>query len=468
MDVPASMGSAAALPGQPSRNALKILLLFLVIYSLTWAGHYTTGDGAQKVAWAKSMFLRQSADIGPGFEARYSKYGIGHSLISIPPLALAYWIRKVTGIHSESLLYTYLFIVNGAVFLALVAFYLSHLYPWRSVFWTVLIMGLATIWWPYTKSDFSEPLVLTALFAGFVLMRFFSLPAGMLVAGFAMTVRTDSVILIALLFLWALYQHRSWRTIVTLAAALLPWIALMAIANYTRWHSLTDHGYANERFSNPLLIGLYGIALSAGKSIFLFSPPLVLGVLGWNRFRTRPGLRADAWLFLGVLVSEALVYAKWWDWSGDWNWGDRFLIPGVLLMCIPAIEMLRRPVLTGLIAAAGLWVQLLAVLVSGGDYVMMFEHHKFERRALYVGGVNRVDFEDLRFNPSYSAIVGHWILVRVLLGIPPHPNPLQDTIGTRLYDTLTPEEWKQAAHWDFIWNLSRHHQENQTPTPAAP
>ena len=61
------MGSAAALPGQPSRNALKILLLFLVIYSLTWAGHYTTGDGAQKVAWAKSMFLRQSADIGPGF-----------------------------------------------------------------------------------------------------------------------------------------------------------------------------------------------------------------------------------------------------------------------------------------------------------------------------------------------------------------------------------------------------------------
>lgn len=40
----------------------------------------------------------------------------------------------------------------------------SHFHPARSVWETVSIVGLATTWWPYTKLDFSEPLVLTVAF----------------------------------------------------------------------------------------------------------------------------------------------------------------------------------------------------------------------------------------------------------------------------------------------------------------
>jgi hypothetical protein len=47
-------------------------------------------------------------------------------------------------------------------------------------------------------------------------------------------------------------------------------------------------------------------------------------------------------LFAGVFVVELFFFATWWDWSGDDAWGVRFLIPGIMLMTIPAIEVLER------------------------------------------------------------------------------------------------------------------------------
>src|SRR5579864_7473740 len=155
----------------PARVSLRVFALFAVVYLFTWAGHYTTGDGAYKIAWAKAIFLSHNAETGAGQNALQSKYGIGHSLLAVPPLAIAYFIQKESGVRCEAALYTLMFIVNGALFPALVAFYLAHFFPARSVWLTVLIAGLATIWWPYTKLDFSEPLVLTIAFLGFLIMR---------------------------------------------------------------------------------------------------------------------------------------------------------------------------------------------------------------------------------------------------------------------------------------------------------
>ena len=96
-------------------------------------------------------------------------------------------------------------------------------------------------------------------------------------------------------------------------------------------------GYPGETFSTPLLVGLYGILLSAGKSVFLFSPPLLLGVLGWRRFAKTH--TADAYLFAGVFVVELFFFAMWWDWSGDDAWGFGFH-SWRHAATIPAIEVL--------------------------------------------------------------------------------------------------------------------------------
>ncbi len=445
----------------PFRLSLRVFAVFTAVYLCTWAGHYTTGDGSYKVAWAKTMFLGRAAVAVPG-QSTVSKYGIGHSLLAVPPLAAAYLIQKKTGIHCEAALYTLMFVVNGALFLALAAFYLAHFYPSRSVWITVWVMGLATIWWPYTKLDFSEPLVLSIAFLGFVMMRFGYPFWGIAVAGFTLAIRFDSVAILGPIVLWYLLRNFSLRACGRIAISLAPSVALVLFANYLRYHSLLDHGYTGEGFSNPLLVGLYGILLSGGKSIFLFSPPLLLGLLAWSKFARRVEIRSDAWLFLGILIAQILLFAKWWDWSSDDAWGIRFMIPGIMLMCIPVVAILDRRIILIPFVALGVFVQLLAVTAGGLDYLLLIRSQPFQRQALYVGGTNRIDFEDIRFNPRYSQLAGNWILLRQLLGVPPAPGQPDEAMrtGTRLYDALPAPAWAHAARWDFIWNLRRSSRES--------
>jgi hypothetical protein len=441
----------------PLTRALKIFLVFLAVYLATWGGHYTSGDGASKIAWAKVLLFGASAGVVPGPTGIYSKYGIGHSLIAMPALAASAIIRRETGLGTEALLYTLIFVVNGAVLLALIGYYLFHFYPPVRVWTAVALIGLATTWWPYTKVDFSEVFVTTILFAGFVLTRFGRPTAGMLIAALSLTIRIDSIFALALLAAWSLYREPRLRGAIHLFAATLPSLILVAAANYVRYHSVFDKGYDGEGFTGPLIIGLQGILLSPGKSVFLFSPPLILGFFGWRRFFKRPELQSDAVLFAGIFVGELLLYSKWWDWSSDDAWGVRFLIPGVMLMCIPAVEILERRWLTGVVAAAGVWVQLIAVLPGSLAYVLLLRTTHLEREALFVNGRERVDIEDMRFDPNYSQIAGNWILMRHLLHVPPKPSPSGTfaKTGTPLYDTLPPRVWQETAQWDFIWTRFR-------------
>lgn len=463
------MSDAFGAPANPGRLSLRVFVLFASIYLCTWAGHYKTGDGAHKIAWAKAM-LGQAPGLSPDQNGVYSRFGIGHSLLATPPLAIAHFITAGTGIRCEAALYTLMFVIDGALFLALVAYYLEHFYPVRAVWSTVLIMGLATTWWPYTKLDFSEPLVLTTAFLGFVLMRFRHPALGMMVAGFTLAIRSDSVVIIGPIILWYLLANRSIRAGIQVALSLAPSIGLFLFANYIRYHSFLDRGYPGEGFSNPFLVGLYGILLSSGKSIFLFSPPLLLGVWGWKQFAHRAETGPDARIFLGICVAQVLLYAKWWDWSGDDSWGARFLIPGVLLMCVPMITVLDRRAVVIPVVVAGVAVQLLAVAVSGEDFLLLLRSPHLQRQALWIGGSNRVDFDDIRFNPSYSQIVGNWILVRYLLHIPPESGTQQDAtmVGTRLYDAVPPQAWAAAARWDFVWNLRRSTEPADSSNPRPP
>ncbi len=442
----------------------RVFAAFSIVYLLTWSGHYTTGDGAKKIAWAKQIL---NLPVDPSLLP--SKYGIGHTLIAIPPIAISHWIQKATGVRCEAALYTLIFVFNGALLMALIASYLERFYPRRSVWITVLLVGLCTTWWPYTKADFSEPLVTTLLFGGFLLMRSARPVFGMLVASFTLTIRTDAIILIALLFAWYFATTRTFRSLAPLFAAMIPAIAIFVTANYVRYHSFLDRGYADAGFDNNVALGLYGILLSSGKSIFLFSPPLILGCILWNKFAKREQLRYDAWFFLAVLGCQTILYAALWDWAGDDSWGVRFVIPGVMLMCIPIVELAQRRIRILPFAVAGVCVQLLATVISANDFLFIARSYQLERVALYVGGTNRVDFADIRFNPSYNQVNAQWILLRHLLGIPPRPTDpdIIARIGTPLYDTLPREIWVNEANWDFIWNTYTNSR-SRSPKSAGP
>jgi hypothetical protein len=339
-------------------------------------------------------------------------------------------------------------------------------------------MGLATYWWPYTKLDLSEPLVLTVFFAGFLLMRSDRVAMGMVVAGLAGTIRQDGMLLAGLLGLWQLWRKRDIRDAWKMGLALIPAATLHAIANYSRYGSIFLSGYQEFYFSSPLLAGAYGILFSPGKSIFLFSPPLILGFVAWKRFFSRSALRQDAVLFLSIISAQLCLYSKWSAWSSDDAWGDRFMISGTMLMTIPIIELAFKRWPLVLIAIIGVTIQLPAIVLSGLDYVLLVRSEPIMTQAIYgFSGNKRLDMEDMWYHPRYCQMVGQWNLARTLIGIPPKPQDSKvfGMIGKPLYDMLPPEVWRRHCHWDFIWmlrkqpdhrNENRRSQDTGAPPPA--
>lgn len=129
------------------------------------------------------------------------------------------------------------------------------------------------------------------------------------------------------------------------------------------------------------------------------------------------------------------------------------MLPSVILMTIPCVEMCRRRGLMAFALAVGLLVEMPAVLMSPLEYVVMVHNLPLSRKAVYVAGRNRVDFDDVRFNPRYSELVAGYELLRERLGATPAPTPadLEGSSGTPMADVLRQGPAETGCRWDLIW-----------------
>lgn len=129
----------------------------------------------------------------------------------------------------------------------------------------------------------------------------------------------------------------------------------------------------NFPWTTPLREGFLGPLIAPEKSIFLFDPlillTLLLSFLVWKRF----GSEIKAYLLAGLwlLVIYIFFYAKYFVWSGDFAWGDRYITTPVQLLAMISIPLLLRyraqlrPIAWRMgigIAAASLVIQLGSVV----------------------------------------------------------------------------------------------------------
>ncbi len=97
-------------------------------------------------------------------------------------------------------------------------------------------------------------------------------------------------------------------------------------------------------WSTPLREGLLGALITPEKSIFLFEPlllvTLLLALCIGKRFRSeiKAYLLAGLWL----LAIYILFYAKYYVWSGDFAWGDRYITMPAQLLAMISIPLLLR------------------------------------------------------------------------------------------------------------------------------
>jgi hypothetical protein len=101
---------------------------------------------------------------------------------------------------------------------------------------------------------------------------------------------------------------------------------------------------ANYPFNGTFHAGFFGALFAPEKSVFLFDPLLILilllAVIAWKRFT--PAIRAYIAATLLLLLAYICFYARYFVWSGDFAWGDRYVSTTVELAALLAVPLLLR------------------------------------------------------------------------------------------------------------------------------
>ncbi len=304
----------------------------------------------------------------------YSPYGIGVSVLVVP----AYALSKLVG--HEMLLLSLINPVLTAV-AGVVVFAIGRELRWGR-FMSVLAaatFGLLTMALQSTTELFSEPAVaLCVVILVWAILRWrqewrwAALVIGLTSAA-AIQFRSDSILtvwigLLALPMFVAWREIRKPRNVAAMAIPILSSLAFLAWYNDLRFRSVLVFSYNGQGFHTPIGRGLEGMLFSPGKSIFVFNPIALLGLVGIVIFIFRD--RPVAVLFMLLIVPRILFFSKWDAWDGGVAWGPRFLDPVVALFVIAAVEVLvatrdRR----GLAFLARVTFGVLAVLSLGVSFL---------------------------------------------------------------------------------------------------
>lgn len=205
-----------------------------------------------------------------------------------------------------------------------------------------LLLAFCTYQWQHGRTFFTEPLVACCLLASFYsLLRWREERAGKWIAvagffwGYALLTRNDTLFAFPAA-LWLLsvtprgeriqldIDYKRWLLFGAPVAAVFLTILLY---NQYRFDSFFTTGYEAQvegvRFATPLLVGLHGFLFTPGRSLFLYSPPLIFAFLGMRPLRQR-----DPWLMGGLLILIAcylISMSKWQNWAGGYDWGPRHI-----------------------------------------------------------------------------------------------------------------------------------------------
>jgi 4-amino-4-deoxy-L-arabinose transferase-like glycosyltransferase len=393
-----------------------LLLLLLGCYLLTMSGHTYTPDEETMLAAAESLLAGGSfaverdflMDVVPGADGQhYSKYGPGQSLAAVPFLLVGQAVAAGMPAHAAGLvvrLFVLLLpaLVTAATALLLYAWVRRLGYGVRVALAVGVLYGLTSMAWPYSRTFFAEPLAtLLLLVCAYALHhedRRWWAAAGA-AAACALAVKVQAALALpciagyAVLLSWssATVSRLRWRMLVGRAGwgglgALLP-LGLLLLYNTHLFGAPLSTGYGGSNigwlFDGWWQQGLYGLILSPGKGIFIFSPTLLLGVVGmvvgWR------WLWRETLLALALLVVHLAFYSSLSYWHGDGSWGPRYLLFVLPFLYLPAagtvVALAALPHrtarariargATGVLVLLSVLVQLLPVVVNLNTYIQV-------------------------------------------------------------------------------------------------
>lgn len=94
-------------------------------------------------------------------------------------------------------------------------------------------------------------------------------------------------------------------------------------------------------FQTPLTEGLAGVLISPGRGLFLYSPVLLIGLIGLIRGSVGPRKFLCLPMLIGMLAVW-IVQSLHFDWWGGWTFGYRAVVDTVPALCIGIAEIYER------------------------------------------------------------------------------------------------------------------------------
>lgn len=387
---------------EQARRALSTLGLFLGLlgsYLLTSPGRIDFIDGQHRYEVARSWLdvgepliqdpaLRRLGVVGnPGTGKAYSYYNAAPSITPMPLMAASRWLPGHTPDRDRLA-----FSLTAPLFGALVAALLMVAYGMLGVglstaIGCALVFALATSWWPGSVTTFDQNqhafFLLASLLLAWHAGRRQSTPIAALagVTGGLLILYQETYALLLPAIALAVFAPRgegttsgaSLRTLGVDRHAVVRYVAfgtaccfglgLLLAYNCWRFDSLVLPNRYQIPWPGNGLAGALSLAFSPGRSVFLFSPPLLLLTVGARPLWARAPVLAVAAGLMSVvhfvLVSNLAFFA------GEWAWGPRYLLvllPLAALGLPSAIARLHaRRFIVAVVVGLGVAVQLMAV-----------------------------------------------------------------------------------------------------------
>jgi hypothetical protein len=393
--------------------AVGVFLVLLGVYVITNPGRIDIIDGQYRYDVAKNWldagepycddpYIAGALERDPVTGRSYANYGAGASVTPMPLMLLS---RALPGHGDERdrFVFTLTSSVFGALGGALLFIGMGMLgVSIKSALASTAVFCFATLWWPGSLTTFDQNqhavLVLGTALLAWQAGRRSSLGLAALggaVGGLLVNYHENYALLLPALALpvFASAQegvpnaapvlklevsHAALLRYVVFGLCCALGIALFFGFNLMRYGLLLKpNRYALESpvFNGNILAGSLSLLFSPGRSVFLFSPPILLLVAGLRPlFRRAPMLVAGiglASVFHFLFISRLALF------GGDWCWGPRYMLIAMLPLALTfpfAFEYLRaKRSLVVATVALGCIVQVFAISI---DHQRFFFEHK--------------------------------------------------------------------------------------------
>jgi hypothetical protein len=266
----------------------------------------------------------------------YSIYGVGVSIVAAPIYAV---LARTDA--SEALLQGAAAIPFVAAAILLMYLLLSRLVDRRLAVAGAVVFGFGTTLWPLASMAMFQhgPVALFQVLGLIGLFSDESRAPAIAGLGFAAAafIRPTTAIPFVLVALYYLLRGKRPLGLFALGSA-VPLMGIL-IQNRWIWGNWLTGGYSHSGipFDADMPSALWGLTFGWWRGIFVYSPVLILGIVGWvSALRRLRGVVEQRLAVLGIsVVATILFYSRWSTWHNGFNqFGYRYLLDVVPLLVI--------------------------------------------------------------------------------------------------------------------------------------